>query len=298
MPDPVALPRHWLLRSLDLETTRATDPAQIAHAGLTAFREALEEAKRAGEGDAPGRRSQLEAYAGRLMRAQGSNGMLAGGLQQAISALDGGPGAALEVVDRLLTRAEASGTAVVDAAEGLFRPGARVLTLGHSPLIAQMLARYGDRLEMVTVCEGRPLNEGARLAGEVAAQAIPVRLVTEAQLALVVPQCDLAVVAAAQILPDGSAIAGVGTAVLAYLCRALHVRCYVVAPRALWTQEHTEHAQFRPDRRNPAEVLSSPPQGVQVSNLAQDRTPAELISGYVTEEGITAHPPEVKRAAA
>jgi translation initiation factor 2B subunit (eIF-2B alpha/beta/delta family) len=283
--DTPSIPRHWLLRSLDLETSRETDPARVARDGWTAFREALDEAWTAGA-DGEQVRRQLAAFAGRLTRAQGGNRVLAEGLQRAAAALPGGRDAVLAEIDALLSGTQDAEQAVIAAAEPLFRPGARAITLGYSSLLAGMLTRYGDRLEMVTICEGRPLNEGARLAAEVAALAIPVRLITEAQLALAVPQCDLAVVAASRILPDGSAVGPMGTAVLAFVCKGLGVPFHVAAPQALWAAEGTEHARFRAERRSPAEVLSDPPQGVQVSNYAHDCTPARLISGYVSEAGL------------
>ena len=49
-----------------------------------------------------------------------------------------------------------------------------------------------DRLEALTVCEARPLNEGVRLAAAIAALALPARLITEAQLDLFAAECDLA----------------------------------------------------------------------------------------------------------
>ena len=282
MPD---LPRHWLLRSLDFETSRETDPARISREGWTAFREALDEAWTP-EANAAAVQQQLATYAARLTRAQAANQALAEGLQRAATALPEGRERVAAVLDDLLTGAASAENAVTAAAEPLFRPGARVLTLGYSSLLASMLGRYGDRLEMLTVSEGRPLNEGVRLAAEIAALAIPARVVTEAQLALIVPQCDLAVVSANRILPDGGAVGAVGSAVLAYVCHGCHIPLYVAAPQALWAAEGAEHALFRPERRSPTEVLRDPPQGVQISNYAQDRTPAALISGYVSEQGI------------
>ena len=44
--------------------------------------------------------------------------------------------------------------------------------------------------------------------------------------------------------------------------------------------------RFTPERRSPSEVHPEPIPGVQVLNVASDRTPPDLVSGYLTEEGL------------
>jgi methylthioribose-1-phosphate isomerase len=281
-----ALPRPWLLRALDLETSQA-DAAQVSRETLQALREALEEAwTPTADDDAV--RAQLQAYVARLRRARPGDAALTSALDRAVAAFASGRDAALAELDAILREGEASGGALLAAAEGLFRPGSRVLTLGYSELMQKLLTHYGDRLEGVTVSEGRPRAEGARLASAVGAQAIPVRLITEAQLDLFTPESDVAMVAAERVLPDGSVVAPVGTAVLARLCAAHSVPFYVAAERERWVPAGNALAHFGRERRSPAEVLPQPPEGVQVANVAYDLTPAGLVTGYVTEGGIVA----------
>lgn len=286
-----ALPKHWLLRALDLETSRA-DAAQVKRETLQAFQEALQEAWTA-TADAVEVRNRLDAYLVRLRKIRPGDAPLNTALDRMAMALGLGREAALAEVEAVLGEEDAAAEALIANAEGLFRPGSRVLTLGYSELLAKLLTRYGDRLEGVTVCEGRPRSEGARLAAEVGAQAIPVRLVTEAQLELMAPECDVAVAAVERVLPDGSAVAPVGTAVLARLCAAHDVPFYGVAEHGRWVPEGDALAHFGRERRPPAEVLPQPPQGVQVVNIAYDRTPPELIAGYLTESGIVTPQQEV-----
>lgn len=278
------LPRPWLLRALDLETSQA-DAAQVSRETLQALREALEEAWTP-TADAATVQGQLEAYVVRLRRARPGDAALTTALDRAVASLASGRDAALAELDAILREGEVSGGALIAAAEGLFRPGSRVLTLGYSELIQKLLTHYGDRLEGVTVSEGRPRNEGTRLAAAVGAQAIPVRLITEAQLDLLTPECDLVVVAAERVLPDGGVVATVGTAVLARLCAAHGVPFYVAAERERWVPAGNALAHFGRERRSPAEVLPQATEGVQVANVAYDLTPPGLVTGYVTEGGI------------
>jgi methylthioribose-1-phosphate isomerase len=288
-----ALPRPWLLRALDLETSQA-DTAQVYRDTLQALRDALEEAwlPTADTGEV---RSQLEAYVGRLRRARPGDASLNAALDRAVAALPLGRERAVSELEAIQREGEEAGGALIAAAESLFAPGSRVLTLGYSELIQHLLTRYSDRLEGVTVSEGRPRGEGARLAAAVGKQAIPVRLITEAQLDLFIPECDLIVVAAERVLPDGDVVAPAGTAVAARLCAVHDVPFYVAAESRRWVPAENALAHFGRERRPPSEVLPNPPEGVQVANIAYDLTPSELIAAYVTECGLTT--PQRKDAA-
>jgi translation initiation factor 2B subunit (eIF-2B alpha/beta/delta family) len=286
MEGGTALPRHWLLRALDLETSRGLDPAELGRQVLQAFREALEETWTP-EADPAPVRARLEAYSVRLRKARPGDAALGSLLERAVSTVGVDREASLAELDRLAGEDSTSEEALLTAGEALFRPGSRVLTLGYSEPLLKLLTRCSDRLEGVTVCEGRPLNAGLRLATSIGDQAIPARLITEAALELFAPECDIAVVAAERVLPDGAAVGAVGTAVLARLCAAHDVPFYVLAARDRWVPEGSELAHFGRERRSPAEVVPQPPAGVQVMNLAYDLTPPNLITGYVTEEGLT-----------
>lgn len=293
----VSLPRHWLLRALELEPTCGEDPVLAGRDAICAFLEAAQEAWTA-ERDSSEATALLEAYAFRLRRARPSDPVVAAALCEALSALHRGRDAVLASVNDFLARAEARQAALLVAGCTLFRPGSRVLTLGHHPLIQELLLRCGDLLEAVTVSEGRPGCQGAQLAGALGRQTIPVRLITEAELALVVPECDLAVAAADRVLPDGSVAAAVGTAVLAQICAGGKVPFYVLSCGDRWIPEGADLAHFAWERRPPGEVLGQSPRGVQVLNVAYDLTPASLITGYLTENGVLSAAAEASRQAA
>jgi methylthioribose-1-phosphate isomerase len=280
-----SLPRHWLLRSLEIETDRAHGSGRLAREALRAFRDALEEAWTP-EADPDAVRAQLEAYAGRLRRAQPGLASLGAMLDRSVAALKNGREAALAETEAVLQEARGAGQALIQAADALLRPGTRVITHGHSETVQELLTHYADRLENVTVCESRPLNAGVRLAAALASLALPARLITEAQLELFVPECDLALAGAERVLPGGDVVSTVGTAVFARVCAAHRVPFYVTAERGKWIAEGHELARFTRERRAPSEVLQEPPRGVQVVNIAFDRTPAALVSGYVTEDGL------------
>jgi len=284
MQAPPQLSRHWLLRALDLETNRHFGPGRLATEAVQAFREAATEAWTP-EADPDEARARLQAYAARLRRSRPCAPM-ALRLDRCVRALQGDRETALAELQSILTEAEQAEAAVVQSAATLLRPGVRVLTYGFSESVERVLTRHGDRLQAVTVCECRPLNDGLRLATSLADLALPVRLITEAQLELFVQECDLALVEVDRVLPDRSVVARAGTAVLARLCAAYRVPFYVLAERARWVPERDELAHFAPERRAPTEIVLNPPPGVEIVNVAFDLTPASLVAGYVGEEGV------------
>jgi methylthioribose-1-phosphate isomerase len=283
------LPRHWLLRALDLEPKPEEDPAQMSREAIRAYREAVEEAWKPGT-DPQVAAAQLESYAQRLRQARPGDTLLACALQRALRKLPEGCEAVRSSLRESLDRAQAADDTLLCQAETLFRPSTRALTLGCDSRIRKLLLRCGPLLESVTVAEGRPDGSGVRLAEALGAQTIPVRLVTEAELELVAPECDLAVVSAERVLPSGDVVATVGTAVLARVCAGHQVPFYVLAERDRWVPEGMDLAHFAWERRPPAAVLSQPPCGVQVLNVAYDLTPAALVTGYVVETGIITTP--------
>lgn len=281
----MSLPRHWLLKALDLETDRSRSGTELACEAVRALREAIVEAW-APDADPDRARADLERYAARLKRAQPGAGALASMLDRCAAALPKGPEAALAESDAILRDAETGRRGLLAAAEGLFRPGSRVLTYGHDETVLELLLHYGDRLERITVCEVRPLNEGVRIAAALAARALPVRVITEAQLDLFAPECELAIAAAERVLPDGAVVGPTGTAVTARICAAHGVPFYVVAERSRWVSERDERARFTRQRRPPSEVHPQALPGVEFVNLAFDLTPPSLIRGVVTDDSI------------
>lgn len=279
------LPKSWLLRSLDLETDSDAGPSRQVRNVLGALGQAADELRAAGESFEDSER-RLDAYAERLRRAVPDLPMLGYWLTRIfarrgedLASFAAEIAGVLEELDRVMEQ-------VVRAGESLFPPGQRMLTLGHSETLTALLRAYGDRLEAINVSEGRPRSTGARLAREIAEYGLPVRLITEAQLELYLPDVGVAIVSARSILPDGTVVARVGSAVLARLCAAHGVPFYVVADRARWVGEGMEASRFVRVRRSPGEVCAAAHPGMLVSNVAYDATPPSLVSGYLTESGI------------
>jgi methylthioribose-1-phosphate isomerase len=187
----------------------------------------------------------------------------------------------------------------------LIQTGQTVLT--HCNAGALATAGYGTALGVIRAAweqgkkiqviadETRPVLQGARLtAWELMQDKIPVTLITDNMAGSLMRQgkIHLCVVGADRIAANGDVANKIGTYSVAVLAKAHGIPFYVAAPYSTIDLRTKTGADIPIEQRNPLEVTtihgSHPvaPTGVAVYNPAFDVTPAELISGIITERGV------------
>lgn len=187
----------------------------------------------------------------------------------------------------------------------LIKDGQTVLT--HCNAGALATAGYGTALGVIRAAweqgkkikviadETRPVLQGARLtAWELMQDHIPVTLITDNMAGSLMRQgkIHLCVVGADRIAANGDVANKIGTYSVAVLAKAHGIPFYVAAPYSTIDLSTKSGADIPIEQRNPLEVTtihgSHPvaPEGVEVYNPAFDVTPAELITGIVTERGV------------
>jgi methylthioribose-1-phosphate isomerase len=211
--------------------------------------------------------------------------------------------------------AEAIAAADVEACRAIGRHGAslvpedgRVLThcnagglacVGYGTALGVIRgAHEAGRRPRVWVDETRPVLQGARLtAWELGRLGIEHTLVVDAVAASLMADglVDLVVVGADRIAANGDVANKIGTYSLAVLARHHGVPFYVAAPRSTFDPDCPDGAAIVVEHRDADEVTvlagrRIAPEGVAVANRAFDVTPAELVTGYVTEDGVHARP--------
>ena len=143
--------------------------------------------------------------------------------------------------------------------------------------------------------ETRPILQGARLtAWELMQDQIPVTLITDNMAGSLMRQgkIHLCVVGADRIAANGDVANKIGTYSVAVLAKAHDIPFYVAAPYSTIDLKTKSGADIPIEQRNPHEVTtihgSHPiaPKDVPVYNPAFDVTPAELITGIITERGV------------
>jgi methylthioribose-1-phosphate isomerase len=192
----------------------------------------------------------------------------------------------------------------------LIPPGARVMT--HCNTGALATAGHGTALGVirsakeknisVIACETRPYLQGARLtAWECMQEGIPCTLITDSMAGHLISrgEVDLVIVGADRIAANGDVANKIGTYTLAVLARRHAIPFYVAAPISTFDPEIPDGSHIAIEERPGDEVTGYrgtrwAPQGVKVRNPAFDVTPAELISGLITERAVVLQPDAAK----
>lgn len=187
----------------------------------------------------------------------------------------------------------------------LIQSGQTILT--HCNAGALATAGYGTALGVVRAAweqgkqirviadETRPVLQGARLtAWELMQDKIPVTLITDNMAGALMRQgkIQICIVGADRIAANGDVANKIGTYSVAVLARAHGIPFYVAAPYSTIDLNTKTGAEIPIEQRHPREVTaihgSHPvaPDGVEVFNPAFDVTPADLITGIITERGV------------
>jgi methylthioribose-1-phosphate isomerase len=221
-------------------------------------------------------------------------------------------------VDRALAADDPAAEAIQIAAEDVERnrrlgahgaallpEDARVLThcntgslacVGYGTALGVIRAAHETgRRPSVWVDETRPVLQGARLtAWELRELGIPCTLVADAMAATLMSsgEVDAVIVGADRIAANGDVANKIGTYGLAVLARHHEIPFYVAAPVSTFDPRTPDGAAIPVERRDGEEVAvvggqRVAPAGVAVENRAFDITPADLVTAYVTEDGVT-----------
>lgn len=142
--------------------------------------------------------------------------------------------------------------------------------------------------------ETRPLLQGARLTvWELQQEGIDVTLMCDNVAGMLMRQgkIDLVIVGADRIAKNGDVANKIGTYSVAVLADRHGVPFYVAAPYSTFDDELVSGDKVPIEERSPVEVTEgfgkrTAPEGVKVYSPAFDVTPHDLVSCYITDEGL------------
>ena len=172
-------------------------------------------------------------------------------------------------------------------------------TGGYGTALGVVRAAAATRgVAMVYADETRPWLQGARLtAWELVEEGLPVTLLADsaAGALLQTGTIDAVLVGADRIAANGDTANKIGTYGLAVLARHHGVPFYVVAPLSTIDGHCPNGAAIPIEERSPEELLqchgiSHSPAGAKAWNPVFDVTPADLITGLITEHGVIERP--------
>lgn len=168
-------------------------------------------------------------------------------------------------------------------------------TAGYGTALGVVRSAWREgRLARVYASETRPRLQGAKLTSwECVQEGIPVTLITDSMAAHCMNRgmVDVAIVGADRIAANGDTANKIGTYSLALVAKAHNIPFYVAAPLSTVDFELPNGMKIPIEERHPSEIyqvgetMICPP-GVEFYNPAFDVTPAELITGIITEQGV------------
>lgn len=190
----------------------------------------------------------------------------------------------------------------------LLKDGARVLT--HCNAGALATAGWGTALGVfrsaveagkkisVIADETRPFLQGARLtAWEMVQENIPVTLITDNMAGYLMAhgEIDAVVVGTDRVAANGDVANKIGTYMVAVLAKRHNIPFYVACPLSTIDLNIASGVNIPIEERSEDEVKGFrdthwAAEGVKIRNPAFDVTPAELVTGLITEKGVVLNP--------
>lgn len=179
-------------------------------------------------------------------------------------------------------------------------------TAGHGTALGviRSATEEGKKVRVIAD-ETRPFMQGSRLtAWELASDGIPVKIACDNACAHLLAKglVQLVITGADRIAANGDTANKIGTLGVAILAKYYHIPFYIAAPLSTIDPGTPNGAAIPIEERRGAELSqfllqNTFPAGVDAFNFAFDVTPAELISGIITEVGILKPPYDAAIAA-
>jgi methylthioribose-1-phosphate isomerase len=194
----------------------------------------------------------------------------------------------------------------------LLNDGARVLThcnagalatAGHGTALGvfRSAVEAGKKISVIAD-ETRPFLQGARLtAWEMVQENIPVTLISDNMSGhlMSLGEIDAVVVGTDRVAKNGDVANKIGTYMVAVLAERHKIPFFVACPLSTIDRSIASGKDIPIEERPPQEVTGYrdyhwAAKGINVRNPAFDVTPAELVTGLITEKGVILNPDENK----
>lgn len=168
-------------------------------------------------------------------------------------------------------------------------------TAGYGTALGVIRSLHKDnRLEHVYCTETRPYNQGARLtAYELVYEKMPATLITDSMVAALFKHRTIAavVVGADTVAANGDTANKIGTYQIAVVAKHHSVPFYIAAPFTSIDMKIPNGSAIKIEERPEREMTHIGSQriaanGISCWNPAFDVTPADLITGIITEKGV------------
>lgn len=166
--------------------------------------------------------------------------------------------------------------------------GMTVFTHCHASSVTAILIKAWENGKRFTVrnTETRPKWQGRKTATSLANAGIPVIHSVDSAGRIQIKECDLALFGADAVTVEGNVVNKIGTAMFAEFAHLYQIPVYSCTNS--WKFDPlTVGGKDEPiEMRDTKEVWETPPAGVTLINPAFELTPADRLSGIITEIGV------------
>jgi methylthioribose-1-phosphate isomerase len=176
-------------------------------------------------------------------------------------------------------------------------------TAGHGTALGviRSAVESGKKISVIAD-ETRPFLQGARLtAWEMVQEGIPVTLISDNMSGHLMShgEVDAIVVGTDRVAGNGDVANKIGTYMVAVLAKRHNIPFYVACPLSTIDRSISSGADIPIEERPSSEVtgyqdMQWAAKGVSVRNPAFDVTPADLVTGLITEKGVVLNPSKEK----
>jgi methylthioribose-1-phosphate isomerase len=172
-------------------------------------------------------------------------------------------------------------------------------TAGHGTALGviRSAVESGKKISVIAD-ETRPFLQGARLtAWEMVEEGIPITLISDNMAGHLMShgEVDAIVVGTDRVAGNGDVANKIGTYMVAVLAKRHNIPFYVACPLSTIDRSITSGSDIPIEERPISEVTGFQDnhwaaKGISVRNPAFDVTPAELVTGLITEKGVVLNP--------
>ncbi|MEK9132787.1 MAG: S-methyl-5-thioribose-1-phosphate isomerase [Patescibacteria group bacterium] len=268
----MGLYEETLLKIKSLEIQGAEN---IAVAAVKAFAEKLKETQD---------ESKLKAYIKELSELRATEPALRNALHYCLLNFKNDP----KVEETVVNYFKTSKDKIAEIGAKKIHDGMTVVTHCHASTVTKILIKAWQDGKKFTVrnTETRPKFQGRKTAEELAAVGIPVIHSVDSAGRLAMQEADLFLFGADAITAEGNVVNKIGTTMLAEFANLYQIPVYSCTNSWKFDPETLGGADEPIEERDPREVWENPPAGVKVINPAFELTPADKISGIITELGV------------
>jgi translation initiation factor 2B subunit (eIF-2B alpha/beta/delta family) len=210
--------------------------------------------------------------------------------------------AVITAMKRFIADSEASIGRIAEHAEAYIPPGAKVLFHSYSGSLMSALTRAAQSRAELTLMftESRPYRESRRIASALSDTSVDLVAFSDAAMAAAAAEADVVLVGADALFRDGSFANKIGSLPLALSCRHTGTPYYVLTELSkLYPGDPDDVAMEQRPAVEMAEHWDMWTAGrVAVRNQFFERVPADLVTAYVTDDGVLTPDDLAERCAA